>query len=93
MAISDELRMKMERDREAYLKGDPNAKNAEKGAENAEIEKKQWENEIKSQTPTAFNTATSRPSNRPTTTSTPPTTSEPSGDTTPTTSGGTDTQL
>jgi hypothetical protein len=45
MAISPELLEKMTREREEFLKDDPNANNAERGAMNAELERKQWEAE------------------------------------------------
>lgn len=45
------MESKMAKERVEYLKGDPNANNAEKGEKNAELEKAQWEKEAKEAMP------------------------------------------
>ena len=45
--LTPEMESKMAKERVEYLKGDPNANNAEKGVKNAELEKAQWEKEAK----------------------------------------------
>lgn len=47
MAISKEEAKEMEEQRREMLEGDPNADNGRKGQESAELERAQWEAEIK----------------------------------------------